>query len=273
MSASDLLFPSLLQDQKISEIAYFANEVMRPLLGEIFVRPVRIGGVNEHDFEMVKLEVPGTSFSPLLFFTGVISYGDTYFSYLAQAQPFRPLSRCKKDINSRRVILSPDCVFLTPEFDVDTAGDTFSVEIKPKQGWHSLKATCAVDLCHRCLKQHAKVFRGEIDNISAYCPLDLFSGDLARMKRALFDLYENPNNRFKLFRNGRTIYTESIGQLRDAEEAMTELFLGNCRVEAAKSDGSGQGALDMLAALLCSALLAPLEEGTFSLLPIATGLL
>ena len=126
------------------------------------------------------------------------------------------------------------------------------------------QATCAVDLCHRCLKQHAKVFRGEIDNISAYCPLDLFSGDRARMKRAIFDLYENPNNRFKLFLDGRTVYTESIGELGDAEEAAAKFFgmlqNGTSRRHPLKKKGSPE-ALDMLAALLCSALLAPLEKG------------
>jgi len=33
-----------------------------------------------------------------------------------EAQQFRPLERCKKDIMSHRVILSPDCVFLTPKY-------------------------------------------------------------------------------------------------------------------------------------------------------------
>jgi inositol-pentakisphosphate 2-kinase len=112
---------------------------------------------------------------------------------------FKCNSRTKKDINSRRVIVSPDCVFLTDDHERNTSGDTLSFEIKPKQGWHSLKATCAVDLCHRCLKQHAKLYRGEIDSISRYCPLDLFSGDMVRMKRALFDLFEAPCNRYVHF--------------------------------------------------------------------------
>ncbi len=164
-----------------------------------------------------------------------------------RAQPFRPPGRCKKDIASRRVIISPDCVFLTSEYECDTFGETFSVEIKPKQGWHSLKATCSVDLCHRCLKQHAKLFSGEIGSISEYCPLDLFSGDKARMKRAVFDLCESPCNRFKLFKNGDLIYTEGVGELSDVEREMGSLF-------------SGLSPLDSLAALLCTALLSPLEE-------------
>ena len=42
----------------------------------------------------------------------------------------RPASRTKKDINSHRVIVSHDCVFLADDYDVGTVGDTFSFEIK-----------------------------------------------------------------------------------------------------------------------------------------------
>lgn len=62
-------------DAKILEIAYFANEVMRPLLGSLYVRPLRIGVVDNQDFEHVRIEV----------------------------QPFRPLNRCVKDVSSKRV--------------------------------------------------------------------------------------------------------------------------------------------------------------------------
>ena len=149
-----------------------------------------------------------------------------------------------------QVILSPDCVFLTPSYAENTTGPTFSFEIKPKQGWHSLKATCSVDLCHRCLKQYAKLYQGEISSISKYCPLDLFSGEKTRMKRAIFDLYENPCNRFKMFKDGELVYTDNIGTADSTREELREMF-GN-------DDDSV--VLDHLAGLLCTALLQPWEE-------------
>ena len=89
---------------KIEETAFYANFVMTPLLGEKFVRPVSVGIMDETDYETVRME----------------------------AQPFRPLARCKKDIRSRKVILSPDCVFLDNDHRLDTFGDTLSIEVKPK---------------------------------------------------------------------------------------------------------------------------------------------
>lgn len=149
---------------------------------------------------------------------------------------------------SLQVILSPDCVFLTPPYAENTTGPTYSFEIKPKQGWHSLKATCSVDLCHRCLKQYAKLYQGEISRISKYCPLDLFSGDKTRMKRAIFDLFDNPCNRFKMFKDGELFYTDNIGSAESTREELKEMF------------GGTERPVDHLAALLCTALLQPWEE-------------
>lgn len=223
-------------DAKIDETAFYANSVMGPLLGARFVRPVTIGVVDEDDFEAVRTET----------------------------LPYRPVERCKKDIRSRKVISSPDCVFLDENHILNTFGDTFSIEVKPKQGWHQYGQT---QLCHRCLKQKAKLHQGEIDTISRYCPLELFSGDLERMKRALFDLYDNPHNRFKIFKNGQLIYTEKKGQQADVDHHLGGFFGdSNSRAAGAMPDGSG---INNLAAVLCSVLLgqAKASEELISLVP------
>ena len=93
---------------KIDEKAFYANSVMGPLLSSKFVRPVTVGIMDEEDFETVRME----------------------------AQPFRPLARCKKNIRSRKVIISPDCVFLDDKHRINTFGDTLSIEVKPKLGYH-----------------------------------------------------------------------------------------------------------------------------------------
>ena len=127
-------------------------------------------------------------------------------------------------------------------------------------GWHSVKnASCSEDLCHRCLKQYAKLYKGEIESISRYCPLDLFSGDEMRMKNAIFDLFERPHNRFKVFKNGRILYTESAGNPNILQQEI-QTWLGPSSRDQIKSVDDGKN-IHRLATLLCTALLAPIENG------------
>ena len=127
------------------------------------------------------------------------------------------------------------------------------------QGWHSVEnASCVEDLCHRCLKQYAKLYNGEIESISRYCPLDLFSGDQMRMKKAIFDLFERPHNRFKVFKNGQLLYTESVGNPKCLQEDLQEwLGPGSDKTSCSKDDGKN---IHRLASLLCTALLSPIEK-------------
>ena len=105
---------------------------MGPLLSSKFVRPVTVGIMDEEDFETVRME----------------------------AQPFRPLARCKKNIRSRKVIISPDCVFLDDKHRINTFGDTLSIEVKPKLGYHGgefiilgyhYSKSVSLDLCKQFL--------------------------------------------------------------------------------------------------------------------------
>ena len=125
-------------------------------------------------------------------------------------------------------------------------------------GWHSVEnASCAADLCHRCLKQYAKLYKGEIKSISRYCPLDLFSGDEMRMKTAIFDLFERPHNRFKVFKNGRILYTESTGNPQTLQQEL-QAWLGPKTENEGKMKDDGKN-IHRLASLLCTALLSPFE--------------
>ena len=201
---------------------------MTPMLGKQFVRPVTIGIMDEMDFETVKME----------------------------AQPYRPLNRVKKDIRSRKVILSPDCVFLDSKHLFNTFGHTLSIEVKPKAGFFIPNQYSK--LCQRCLKQEAKLNEGDIDCISKYCPLDLFSGDLSRMKRAIFDLFESPHNRFKIFKNGNLIYTDKIGHQENVDLVLNDYF--------GAMSGSGT---NRLASILSAAMLnlAQVSQELYEMMP------
>lgn len=49
--------------------------------------------------------------------------------------------------------------------------------------------------------------------ISNYCPLDLFSGNKDRMKLALLSLFFTPQNNFRIFLDGRIIWSEEVKEL------------------------------------------------------------
>ncbi|CAG9580917.1 unnamed protein product [Danaus chrysippus] len=113
----------------------------------------------------------------------------------------RPKHRQIKNIISQYAIRAPNLALIDYEFD------NYCVEIKPKEGFMS-KKFIKYAKCYFCLKQYIKLNENQISKISNYCPLDLFSGNKIRIKKALKSLIENPQNNFKLFKNGMVIYNE-----------------------------------------------------------------
>lgn len=78
----------------------------------------------------------------------------------------RPAERLSKGIYARYGILSPDVSFLpehikllltTTKTTTSINDDTFSVEIKPKQGWTFDSMVATTDKCRYCLLQYLKV--------------------------------------------------------------------------------------------------------------------
>ncbi|XP_062606435.1 inositol-pentakisphosphate 2-kinase-like [Saccostrea cucullata] len=98
-----------------------------------------------------------------------------------------------------------------------TAPDAFptiSVEIKPKKGFIPLSAlstessTLKTGVCKFCMHQRLKAKEGRWTKTSLYCPLDLFSGNRARMRHALHGLCVTPQNNLKICQNGKEVYSE-----------------------------------------------------------------
>ena len=95
---------------------------------------------------------------------------------------------------------------------------------------------------------------GKISKPSEYCPLDLFSGDLVRMRRALHGLVDSPQNNFRIFRNGQLVWGEGFNA-NDLEDVLAEWFSNENSDEFNKNKS-----LDAMIRLICEALLRPAPQ-------------
>ncbi|TKR72540.1 hypothetical protein L596_019972 [Steinernema carpocapsae] len=91
-------------------------------------------------------------------------------------------------------------------------GPTITIELKPKQGFYQNHPGMEVPFCNNCILQLEKSHSSAFDQMYDFCPLDLFSGDLTRMRKAVLSLLEVPHRNLRLFVNGVVIHSDE-GQL------------------------------------------------------------
>ncbi|KAJ7085641.1 inositol-pentakisphosphate 2-kinase [Mycena belliarum] len=127
-----------------------------------------------------------------------------------QCDPQRPLER--------RQTHGIEQVYPTPVLATDlVGGQGIAVEIKPKWGFipsptHLSDHTRAVKMrtCRFCMHSHLRTQQGETVAVG-YCPLDLYSADESRVKKALAGLWDawvasdGSVNSFKVFVHGKKI--------------------------------------------------------------------
>ncbi|KAI0780601.1 inositol-pentakisphosphate 2-kinase [Trametes elegans] len=140
-----------------------------------------------------------------------VRVGRAWLAALARAtEPLRPPERRAKDtidVRRRKAVLATDLV----------GGEGWAVEIKPKWGFlpaptHLSPATRPIKTrtCRFCMHAHLKSTQGE-DVALGYCPLDLFSGDAPRIRRALRALWDawlgagGAVNNLRVFVRGRMV--------------------------------------------------------------------
>merc|ERR1712223_2354679 len=115
----------------------------------------------------------------------------------------------------------PDCA-LRPPLGSAPSAPLLAIEIKPKSGLFS-----GPGLCKFCLKQYYKLHvTKEVDRRSQYCPMDLFSGDSARMSRAIKALLDAPQNNLRLLVDGVPLpYGQDPGT--DGSQEVVATLLGS----------------------------------------------
>lgn len=130
--------------------------------------------------------------------------------------PFRPTNRTFKSVISQIAIKATNLCIVSPKCETN-----YCIEIKPKEGFIS-SSLKKYSKCYYCLKQHLKLQMGAIKETTYYCPLDLFSGNKGRMKHSLLELINNPQNNFKLFKDGTLIFHEK-SSLTDLEDIIRNM--------------------------------------------------
>lgn len=159
----------------------FYNLVMIPLLGSCYIHSAT--SINTNKTEIKQLDV--------------------------ELSVFRPEERKHKCLKFGMASLFMDYAFLPEELEsFPTKGPTYAVEIKPKRGC-VLENDNFVQNCEYCANQYLKLTNNRIKQLSSYCPLDLFSGSKERILKAIKSLIFDPQNNFRVFRDGVYCYGET----------------------------------------------------------------
>lgn len=181
------------REQKLKRDILFYKQIIVPFMGKVFLQPPTLALINEEEIAVLNREL------------------------LNQ----RPKYRLNKAVCYPLATLHPDYTYLPPIFDQrerkngfvsnnsEPQNNIYCIEIKPKQGW-VYPTDKRHPKCTYCLNQYLKLKKKRVQRISHYCPLDLFSGDMPRMKRALKNLLVTPQNNLKIFQNGKLIYSDDF---------------------------------------------------------------
>ncbi|XP_065178856.1 inositol-pentakisphosphate 2-kinase-like [Sycon ciliatum] len=115
---------------------------------------------------------------------------------------------------------------------------TFCIELKPKWGFLPVSPHASggdgvkYTHCRFCMFQYLKVAEGKWTRRSLYCPLDLFSGNPARIRHALYSILQTPQNNIRILKDATQIFKansngmasqESWEQLQEACSGLPEV--------------------------------------------------
>ena len=141
-------------------------------------------------------------------------------------------------MKSQKAVVMPflgffDCDILSAENK-----NFISVEIKPKWGflpfskWISPENDFKKSICRFCLHQSLKLKKGTIDDISQYCPLDLFGDCKCKLTMALESLLRTPQNNIKIMINGKLVESSKLEKFHNYHnicEIISEIFVADSR--------------------------------------------
>ncbi|KAG0585621.1 hypothetical protein KC19_2G026000 [Ceratodon purpureus] len=181
----------------------YASEIMQPLLGKENVDAGLLVFLNTGFLEAVNENV-------------------------VAKQPEWRRKDAKMDTTGRVALLIADhSSFHNMAGKVRGLPQTITIELKPKWGCLPTAATISEEnivkrhVSRFAMHQHLKFQQGKVKSLSKYSPLDLFSGNVEGIHKALVALFETPQNNVRVFLKGEEIFggSENIGSTD--EEIMT----------------------------------------------------
>uniref|UniRef100_A0AC34PZK0 Inositol-pentakisphosphate 2-kinase n=1 Tax=Panagrolaimus sp. JU765 TaxID=591449 RepID=A0AC34PZK0_9BILA len=154
-----------------------------------------------------------------------------------------PLNVCAMAINQGIRYLAalemPDATCIAKRLG-SMFGPTITVELKPKQGFLQSHPGISAPFCNNCILQIEKWKSAAYDKMYDFCPLDLYSGDFERMKKAINSLIHDPHRNLRIFVNGNTVHSD--------EEVLSEEKLNQLLFP------DGNGDVDSLTTAICQVL-------------------
>uniref|UniRef100_A0A8R1TKX5 Inositol-pentakisphosphate 2-kinase n=2 Tax=Onchocerca TaxID=6281 RepID=A0A8R1TKX5_ONCVO len=115
---------------------------------------------------------------------------------------------CMKNIRYVSILQMMDATRIPKCLSSRCFGPTITVEIKPKQGFMQNHPGINVPYCNNCILQLEKCHSDAFEQMYDFCPLDLFSGDLKRMRKALNSLFMVPHRNLRIFLDGSLIHSD-----------------------------------------------------------------
>ncbi|KAM3176758.1 hypothetical protein ACTXT7_005882 [Hymenolepis weldensis] len=141
----------------------------------------------------------------------------------------RPAFRLNRsiDLHTNRILSTSDASRIPPQFDAFCEGSTLCVEIKPKFG--AIPCGPAEDEIEAAIRRNAMfcIMQYHENKLrmwgqpSSYCPCDLFSGNLDRMRRAIFAMLAVRQNNLRVFQDCHCVLNNNIDRL---DEALMDFF-------------------------------------------------
>lgn len=174
----------------------------------------------------------------------------------ASIAPHRPHARRHRrlDAGQPTATLLPDMTAAGPQ----PHAPALCVELKPK--WCFLPDAAVVAdapikarVCRFCMHQRLKLARGEIDRVSAFCPIALSSDDPAAVRGAVDALLRTPQNNLRLFFDGRPLGAVDGGEIAQqlVDERDGSLVPAVARAVDAVLGGAGDARARLCDAVAC----------------------